>query len=127
MNISSAAAVTSTQSGTRRHNPAPEGLRLVELPRACGGNAGSAGIRARDFPPAWEHAGKTAEGVPQSVQTGAGAEFQRRSPHATTGAWAFSSERFRHKIAKALGRRVTPLPAGRPKREVADKAQPALL
>jgi putative transposase len=33
---------------------------------------------------------------------------------ATNGGWALGNDRFRNKIAKALGRRVTPLPPGRP-------------
>jgi putative transposase len=36
---------------------------------------------------------------------------------ATNGGWAMGSERFKRKIAKALGRRVAPLPPGRPPAE----------
>ena len=46
---------------------------------------------------------------------------------ATNGGWAFGNDRFRQKIAKAMGRRVTPLPAGRPRRETVSRSQLNLL
>ena len=46
---------------------------------------------------------------------------------ATNGGWALGSDRFKRQIAKALGRRVTPLPKGRPPKDVKDKRQLNLL
>jgi hypothetical protein len=37
-----------------------------------------------------------------------------RSPH-KAGGWALGDARFKQQIAKALGRRVVPLPKGRPR------------
>ena len=46
---------------------------------------------------------------------------------ATNGGWALGSPRFKRRIAKALGRRVTPLPKGRPRKDARDKRQINLL
>jgi putative transposase len=46
---------------------------------------------------------------------------------ATNGGWALGSERFKQRIAKALGRRVTPASPGRPSNERDDKRQTNLL
>jgi putative transposase len=46
---------------------------------------------------------------------------------ATNGGWALGNDRFKRKIAKALGRRVAPLSAGRPRKAEANKAQLNLL
>lgn len=46
---------------------------------------------------------------------------------ATNGGWALGSDRFKRQIAKALGRRVSPLPKGRPPKSVKDKRQLNLL
>jgi putative transposase len=46
---------------------------------------------------------------------------------ATNGGWALGDERFKRQIAKALGRRVSPLPKGRPPNEEKDKRQLRLL
>jgi putative transposase len=46
---------------------------------------------------------------------------------ATNGGWALGNDRFKQKIAKALGRRVTPLPAGRPPKSNGSKSQLNLL
>jgi putative transposase len=46
---------------------------------------------------------------------------------ATNGGWAMGGERFKRKIAKALKRRVTPLPKGRPPKESGDGRQLNLL
>jgi putative transposase len=46
---------------------------------------------------------------------------------ATNGGWALGSDRFTRQIAKALGRRVTPLPRGRPPKAMKDKRQLNLL
>jgi REP-associated tyrosine transposase len=42
---------------------------------------------------------------------------------ATNGGWALGNDRFRRQIAKALGRRVAPLPKGRPPKALKDKRQ----
>ncbi len=42
---------------------------------------------------------------------------------ATNGGWALGSERFKRRLARALGRRVTPLPRGRPRKETQDGGQ----
>ena len=46
---------------------------------------------------------------------------------ATNGGWAFGNDKFKKKIAKALGRRAEPLPAGRPTQAEKDKRQLNLL
>ncbi|MBM3539161.1 MAG: transposase [Alphaproteobacteria bacterium] len=46
---------------------------------------------------------------------------------ATNGGWALGGERFQRQIAEALGRRVTPLPVGRPPAARADKRQKDLV
>jgi len=46
---------------------------------------------------------------------------------ATNGGWALGSERFQRQIATALGRRVTPLPRGRRKRDTAEPEQAILI
>jgi putative transposase len=46
---------------------------------------------------------------------------------ATNGGWALGSDRFKRRIAKALGRRVAPLPKGRPAKERGDRRQISLL
>lgn len=46
---------------------------------------------------------------------------------ATNGGWALGGDRFKRRIAKALGRRVAPLPKGRPAKERGDKRQINLL
>jgi hypothetical protein len=40
---------------------------------------------------------------------------------ASNGGWALGDERFRNEIAEALGRRVAPLPPGRPRRKRGDQ------
>ncbi|MCK6454219.1 MAG: transposase [Alphaproteobacteria bacterium] len=47
--------------------------------------------------------------------------------HATNGGWALGDARFKREIAKTLGRRVAPLPKGRPPKAPADKRQINLL
>jgi hypothetical protein len=47
--------------------------------------------------------------------------------HATNGGWAMGGERFRKEIARALKRRVTPLPPGPRAKTKTDKRQLALL
>jgi putative transposase len=42
---------------------------------------------------------------------------------ATNGDWALGNARFKHQIAKALGRRVVPLPKGRPRKVTATRRQ----
>ena len=46
---------------------------------------------------------------------------------ATQGGWALGDMRFKRQIAEALGRRVTPLPRGRPARDKAGQGQLNLL
>src|SRR6266700_7688800 len=46
---------------------------------------------------------------------------------ATNGGWALGDARFKQQIAKALGRRVVPLPKGRPPKAVAERRQLSLL
>ena len=46
---------------------------------------------------------------------------------ATHGGWALGDARFKRQIAEALGRRVTPLPRGRPPRDKAEQGQLNLL
>lgn len=46
---------------------------------------------------------------------------------ATNGGWALGDMRFKRQIAKALGRRVAPLPRGRPQKAKADRRQLNLL
>ena len=46
---------------------------------------------------------------------------------ATNGGWAVGGTRFKRRIAKALGRRVTPLPKGRPPKAKPDRRQLNLL
>ena len=46
---------------------------------------------------------------------------------ATNGGWALGDARFKQQIAKALGRRVVPLPKGRPPKAPAERRQLSLL
>jgi putative transposase len=46
---------------------------------------------------------------------------------ATNGGWALGDARFKQQIAQALGRRVVPLPKGRPPKAVAERRQLNLL
>ena len=46
---------------------------------------------------------------------------------ATNGGWALGNDKFKRQIAKALRRRVTPLPRGRPPKAGRDKRQLNLL
>jgi len=46
---------------------------------------------------------------------------------ATNGGWALGNDRFKRQIAKAMGRRVAPLPRGRPSKAGKDKRQLNLL
>jgi putative transposase len=46
---------------------------------------------------------------------------------ATNGGWALGDERFRRRVAKAAGRRATPLAKGRPAKERRDRRQMTLL
>jgi putative transposase len=46
---------------------------------------------------------------------------------ATNGGWALGDDTFKRQIAKALGRRVSPLPKGRPPKGEKDKRQRSLL
>jgi len=46
---------------------------------------------------------------------------------ATNDGWALGDDRFKRQIAKALGRRVAPLPKGRPPKLAKDKRQLSLL
>ncbi len=46
---------------------------------------------------------------------------------ATNGGWALGDARFKQQVAKALGRRVVPLPKGRPPKAVAERRQLSLL
>jgi putative transposase len=54
-------------------------------------------------------------------------EFIEALRSATNGGWALGSERFERGIAKALGRRATPLPPGRPPKRRDEKKQLNLL
>jgi putative transposase len=47
--------------------------------------------------------------------------------HATNGGWALGGERFKRGISAALGRRVAPLPLGRPAKPRDDSGQASLL
>jgi hypothetical protein len=46
---------------------------------------------------------------------------------ATNGGWSLGDARFKQQIAQALGRRVVPLPKGRPPKAVAERRQLNLL
>ena len=46
---------------------------------------------------------------------------------ATNGGWALGDGRFKRQIARALGRRVEPLPKGRPPKAKAERRQLSLL
>ena len=46
---------------------------------------------------------------------------------ATNGGWALGDARFKRQIAEALGRRVAPLPRGRPAKVKAERRQLNLL
>jgi len=46
---------------------------------------------------------------------------------ATNGGWALGDARFKQQIARVLGRRVTPLPKGRPPKSTSDGPQLNLL
>lgn len=54
-------------------------------------------------------------------------EFVDALRTATNGGWALGGERFKRQIAKAIGRRVSPLPKGRPANDTKDKRQLNLL
>jgi putative transposase len=54
-------------------------------------------------------------------------EFVEELRAATNGGWAVGDERFKRQIAEALGRRVAPLPKGRPPRAKAGRRQLTLL
>src|SRR5947209_4707591 len=53
------------------------------------------------------------EGVPCAVSDRAGSWLRRWPASSDEGGWALGDARFRRQIAKALGRRVAPLPRGR--------------
>jgi putative transposase len=55
------------------------------------------------------------------------ADFVAALRAATNGGWAVGGTRFKRRIAKALGRRVTPLPKGRPPKAKPDRRQLNLL
>jgi putative transposase len=55
------------------------------------------------------------------------ADFVDALRAATNGGWALGEARFKRQIAKALGRRVSPLPKGRPPKHRADRRQLNLL
>jgi len=55
------------------------------------------------------------------------AEFVDALRAATNGGWALGEARFKRQIAKTLGRRVTPLPRGRPPKQKPDRRQLNLL
>jgi putative transposase len=54
-------------------------------------------------------------------------DFVRDLRSATNGGWALGDARFKRQIAKALGRRVAPLPKGRPPKLGKDRRQLSLL
>ena len=56
-----------------------------------------------------------------------GGEFVAALRAATNGGWALGDARFKLRIARALSRRVAPLPKGRPSKSKADKRQLNLL
>lgn len=53
-------------------------------------------------------------------------EFLDAVRAATNGGWALGGDKFKRQIAKALGRRVSPLPKGRPPKDAKDKRQMTL-
>jgi putative transposase len=55
------------------------------------------------------------------------ADFVDALRAATNGGWALGGARFKRQIARALGRRVAPLPKGRPPKAAADRRQLSLL
>jgi putative transposase len=55
------------------------------------------------------------------------ADFMQDLRAATNGGWVRSDARFKQQIAKALGRRVVPLPKGRPRKAIAARRQLSLL
>ena len=54
-------------------------------------------------------------------------EFVAAPRAATNGGWALGDARFKRQIAKALGRRVAPLPKGRPRKVKTQRRQLSLL
>jgi len=56
-----------------------------------------------------------------------GEAFVAALRHATNGGWALGDERFQRAVAKAAGRRVAPLPLGRPAKPRGDARQIGLL
>ena len=56
-----------------------------------------------------------------------GEEFLVALRHATNGGWALGDERFQRAVAKAAGRRVAPLPLGRPAKPREGERQISLL
>jgi putative transposase len=54
-------------------------------------------------------------------------DFIHSLREATNGGWALGNDRFKRQIAKAMGRRVAPLPRGRPAKAGKDKRQLNLL
>ena len=55
------------------------------------------------------------------------ADFVDALRRATNGGWALGGDRFKRRLAKALGRRVEPLPPGRPPKRPADERQLKLI
>jgi hypothetical protein len=60
-------------------------------------------------------------------RTAPDADFADALRAATNGGWALGDARFKRQIAKALSRRVAPLPKGRPPRRKPDRRQLNLL
>lgn len=60
-------------------------------------------------------------------RTALDAGFVNHLRAATNGGWALGDARFKRQIAKALGRRVAPMPKGRPPKPKAERRQLSLL
>jgi hypothetical protein len=112
-------------------------LRIVEPDKgspavasgATDGKAGGQGARAVPHPRlSYGRARRIVCSLSDSVQfifRLPGLIFRLRA--ATNGGWALGNARFKQRIAKALRRRVAPLPKGRPRKATQDRRQLNLL
>jgi hypothetical protein len=115
------------QSGASLHDAASARLSRVERSGACARRADALAsahglYRRRDRTPADREKAYRA-----LFRAALDPDFIADLRAATNGGWALDDGRFKQQFARALGRRVEPLPRGRPPKAKAERRQLSLL
>jgi putative transposase len=115
------------QSHARRDGGASPRVSVVELARSRAGRGRFAGEGPSALPRARPDGGGPAKEYRALFRAALDQGFVDALRAATNSGWALGAARFKREIAKATGRRVAPLPKGRPRKGKRDRRQLTLL